>query len=66
MVAGDPERMHEAKVVEEGGIWYHDNLITAVVCCYSIRRHGRNEHWLNCVCILVFVIYPFRIRLLPS
>lgn len=31
LVAGDPERSHESKVKEEGGIWYHDNLIAAVV-----------------------------------
>jgi len=31
-VAGDPERAHEVKMQEDGGIWYHDNLITAMVC----------------------------------
>ena len=31
LVAGDPERMHEQKVREDGGIWYHDNVITAMV-----------------------------------
>ena len=31
LVAGDPERFHERKVEQEGGIWYHDNLIAAVV-----------------------------------
>ena len=31
LVAGDPERMHEAKVAKDGGIWYHDNLIAACV-----------------------------------
>jgi len=30
-VAGDPERIHEQKVREEGGIYYHDNLIAAMV-----------------------------------
>lgn len=31
LVAGDPERAHESTVEKEGGIWYHDNLIAAVV-----------------------------------
>lgn len=31
LVAGDPERIHEQKVREEGGIYYHDNLIAAMV-----------------------------------
>lgn len=31
LVAGDPERTHEAKVVSDGGIWYHNNLIDALV-----------------------------------
>ena len=31
LVAGDPERVHEHTVEKEGGIWYHDNLIAAVV-----------------------------------
>ena len=31
LVAGDPERMHEQKVREDGGVWYHDNVITAMV-----------------------------------
>jgi len=30
LVAGDPERIHEQKVREEGGIYYHDNLIAAM------------------------------------
>lgn len=36
LVAGDPERTHEVKVVSDGGIWYHDNLIDALVSVSSI------------------------------
>ena len=32
-VAGDPERLHEAKVAEEGGITYHQNQIKDLVGC---------------------------------
>jgi uridine phosphorylase len=31
LVPGDPERSHELAVEEQGGIWYHDNLITSLV-----------------------------------
>ena len=34
LVAGDPERAHEVKVVADGGIWYHNNLIAALVSCH--------------------------------
>ena len=36
LVAGDPERTHEVKVVSDGGIWYHNNLIDALVSVFSI------------------------------
>ena len=32
LVAGDPERKHIKKVEEDGGIHYHVNVITAMVC----------------------------------
>lgn len=32
LVAGDPERMHVAKVEEAGGIYYHVNLLKSLVC----------------------------------
>lgn len=35
LVAGDPERAHEAKVKEEGGITYHINQITDSVSILS-------------------------------
>ena len=35
LVAGDPERAHEVKVVADGGIWYHNNLIAALVSYIS-------------------------------
>ncbi len=31
LVAGDPERAHETRVKKDGGIWYHDAVILAVV-----------------------------------
>ncbi len=31
LAAGDPEMLHTQKVEKEGGIWYHDNLIAAMV-----------------------------------
>ncbi len=31
LVPGDPEKSHESIVEKEGGIWYHDALIQAVV-----------------------------------
>ena len=31
LVAGDPERAHEAQVADDGGIWYHNNLIDVLV-----------------------------------
>lgn len=31
LVAGDPERKHEAQVEADGGIWYHHNLIDVLV-----------------------------------
>ena len=37
LVAGDPEKFHESTVQEEGGIWYHDALILAVVRRVAIR-----------------------------
>ena len=37
LVAGDPERAHEAVVEKDGGVWYHDNLIAAMV---SIAIYG--------------------------
>ncbi|XP_070561658.1 uncharacterized oxidoreductase YjmC-like isoform X1 [Ptychodera flava] len=32
LVPGDPERKHMKKVDKEGGVRYHNNLITALVC----------------------------------
>ena len=32
LVAGDPERKHIKKVEENGGIHYHVNVISAMVC----------------------------------
>ena len=37
LVAGDPERFHECNVKKDGGIWYHDAVIQAVV---SIKQGG--------------------------
>ena len=31
LVAGDPERAHMRKVEEDGGIYYHVNLVEAMV-----------------------------------
>ena len=31
LVAGDPERAHTQKVNEDGGIYYHKNLLQAMV-----------------------------------
>ncbi len=30
LVAGDPERAHETRVNDDGGICYHVNLVTAM------------------------------------
>lgn len=45
LVAGDPERIHEQKVREEGGIYYHDNLIAAMVSsAWSEVASGTQGH----------------------
>ena len=31
LVAGDPERAHVKKVEKDGGIYYHNNLMNAMV-----------------------------------
>lgn len=35
LVAGDPERIHEKKVVEEGGLRYHENQIQT---CHQLAK----------------------------
>ena len=34
LVAGDPERAHAKKVEKDGGIYYHVNLLAAMVSKY--------------------------------
>ena len=34
LVAGDPERSHAKKVEKDGGIYYHVNLLAAMVSKY--------------------------------
>lgn len=48
LVAGDPERTHEAKVASDNGIWYHNNLLDALVSLADIFRQNitftQNQH----------------------
>ena len=60
LVAGDPERTHEVKVVSDGGIWYHDNLIDALVGVYIIK-FGLLHKYGIIICDLLWENQPFAI-----
>ena len=39
LVAGDPERAHMLKVRQDGGIYYHVNLLHAMVSMWNKINH---------------------------
>ena len=46
LVAGDPEREHMRKVREDGGIYYHENVLKSMVSVedYKFRRLWKIEY----------------------
>lgn len=45
LVPGDPERAHETSVQDQGGVWYHDNLIAALVSIAIMSMKWNLQCW---------------------
>lgn len=48
LVAGDPERASMKRVKDNGGIFYHQSLIAAMVCTYQYINSCVNEYASGC------------------